>query len=144
MGLNRQSGYATAFHQRCVVFGCNNTASSGKGISLYRIPFWDDSRQVAKSRRKKWLDFIRRKRDKWNPSCSSVVCSVHFTEDCFEYGSDTVEKYKTPKLKRDDIGITAIPSVLPTTTFTDSERTLRMQRRGKVCKCLILNFCFFS
>ena len=70
--------------------------------------------------------------DQWNPSCSSVICSAHFTEDCFEYGSDTVEKYKTPKLRRDEIGITAVPSVLSTTACIDSERTLRMQRRGKV------------
>ena len=71
-------------------------------------------------------------RDQWNPSCSSVVCSVHFTEDCFEYGSDTVEKYKTPKLKRNEIGIAAVPSVFSTKTCIESERSLRMERRGMV------------
>ena len=121
------------YAERCVVFGCNNTASSEKGISLYRIPYWCDNRNEVKSRRKKWLDFVRHKRDQWNPSCSSVICSVHFTEDCFEYGSDTVERYKTPKLRRDEIGITAEPSVLSTTACIDSEHTLHMQRRGKVC-----------
>lgn len=63
---------------------------------------------------------------------SCLLCSLYFTEDCFEYGSDTVGRYKTPKLNRDETGITAVPSALPTTTCIDSERTLRMQRRGKV------------
>ena len=47
--------------ERCVVFGCNNTASSEKGISLYRIQFWDDSRQVAKSRRISFSSEVIRK-----------------------------------------------------------------------------------
>ena len=119
--------------ERCVVYGCNNTSSSKKGISLYHIPYWEDNRPVAKSRRKKWLDFIRRKRDKWTPSFGSVVCSEHFTEDCFAYGSDTVEKYKVPRLKRDEIGITAIPSVLSKASEDEtSARALRIERRGKV------------
>ena len=118
--------------ERCVVYGCNNTARSEKGISLYRIPYCDDNRQVAKGRRKKWLDFIRRKRDQWTPSSGSVVCSKHFTEDCFEYDSDTVPLYKTPKLKRDEIGITAVPSLMPKATCLDSERNVRLPRRGKV------------
>ena len=40
-------------------------------------------------------------RDKWTLTRQSVVCSKHFTEDCFLFGSATVEKYKTPRLKRD-------------------------------------------
>jgi hypothetical protein len=124
--------------ERCIVYGCNNTASTTKGISLYRIPYCDDTRPIAKSRRKKWVSFIQRKRDKWQPSVSSVVCSQHFTEECCEYGSDTVEKYKFPKLKRDEIGITAVPSLLPKATTLESERSLRIEHRGKVC-CIIFD-----
>ena len=130
--------------ERCVVYGCNNTASTTKGISLYRIPYFDDTRPEAKSRRKKWASFIQRKRDKWQPSASSVVCSQHFTEDCFEYGSDTVEKYKVPKLTRDEIGITAVPSLLPKATSLASERTLRKQQREKVCQHYILSHVFYT
>ena len=119
--------------ERCVVYGCNNTSSSKKGISLYHIPYWEDNRPVAKDRRKKWLDFIRRKRDKWTPSFGSVVCSEHFTEDSFEYGSNTVQKYKVPRLKRDEIGVTAVPSVLSKASEDEtSARALRFERRGKV------------
>ena len=136
--------------ERCVLYGCKNSASSKKGISLYRIPFWEDSRQIAKARRKKWEDFIRRKRDRWLPSASSVVCSEHFTKDYFEGGSNNVEKYKTPKLKRDKVGVTAVPSLMPKATSLESERTLRLQRRGKLSIylylvnifILCLNVCF--
>ena len=118
--------------ERCVVYGCNNTANSKQGISLYRIPYWDDDREIAISRRKKWLDFIRRKRDRWEPSPGLVVCSDHFTNDCFEYGSDTVAKCKTPKLKRDEIGISVVPSLLSKATSETSERSLRVQHRAEV------------
>ena len=125
----------------CVVYGYDNTANSKQGISLYRIPYWDDSREIAVRRRKNWLDFIRRKRDRWEPSPGSVVCSDHFTKDCFEYGSDTVEKYKTPKLKRDEIGICVVPSLLSNkATSVPSERSLRMQHRVKVT---IIYYCVF-
>ena len=127
--------------ERCVVYGCDNTANSKQGVSLYRIPYWDDSREIAVRRRKNWLDFIRRKRDRWEPSPGSVVCSDHFTKDCFEYGSDTVEKYKTPKLKRDEIGICVVPSLLSNkATSVPSERSLRMQHRAKVT---IIYYCVF-
>ena len=117
----------------CVVYGCNNTSSSKKGISLCHIPYWKDNRQLVQSRRKKWLDFIRWKRDKWTPSFGSVVCSEHFTEDCFEYRSNTVEKYKVPKLKRDDIGITAVPSVLSKASEVETSACAScIQCRGKV------------
>ena len=111
------------------VYGCNNTANTVKGLSLYRIPFSGNTRPVAKSRRKKWVSFIQRKRDKWQPSESSVVCSQHFTEDSFEYGCDTVGRYKVLKLKRDEIGITAVPSLFAKVTSLESERSLHLQNR---------------
>ena len=61
------------------------------------------------------------------------MCSQHFTEDSFEYSSDTVERYKVPKLKRDEIGITAVPSLLAKVTSLENERSLRIQpQRGNL------------
>ena len=117
--------------ERCVVYGCSNTTNTRNGIFLYQIPFWDDTSAVAAKRRKIWVQFIQRRRDKWTPTRSSVICSKHFTEDCFEYGSSTVAKYKTPRLKRDHIGVSVFPS-LDTNQILDSaesERTKRMKRR---------------
>ena len=106
--------FFTIMLERCIVFGCNNTASSEKGISLYHIPYWCDNQNEAKSRRKKRLDFVTSQKTALN----TVL---------------TLLKDITPKLRRDEIGITAVPSVLSTTACIDSERTLHMQRRGKLC-----------
>lgn len=115
---------------RCVLYGCNNKASLTKCISLYRIPYWDNERQEAK-RRKKWLDYILRKRVQWKPSLSSVVCFEHSKESYFDYGSATVGKYKVPKIKRNDIGIIVVPTLQLKVTCLESKRSKRIQRRKK-------------
>ena len=91
--------------KRCVVYGSSNVAETSKGIFLYQIPFWGDNSLVAVTRKKRWTSFFRCRREKWAPTISSVVFSQHFAEECFEYGSDSVEKYKPPRLKRDEHGI---------------------------------------
>ncbi|CAB4030462.1 THAP domain-containing 1-like [Paramuricea clavata] len=120
--------------KRCVVYGCSNVADTNKDISIYQIPFWDDNSPVAVRRRKIWLSFVRRRRDKWIPTSSSVVCSKHFTEDCFVYGSESVEKYNTPRLKRDEHGIRVFPTVDTNqlSGSAESERTSRMKRRKEL------------
>ena len=121
--------------KRCVVYGCSNTADTSNDVSIYEIPFWDENSPIATKRRKKWVNFVRRKRDKWTPTRSSVVCSKHFTEDCFDYGSATVEKYKTPRLKRDEFGSCVYPTIDTKLSSGESERTKRMKQR--VSNCII-------
>ena len=118
--------------KRCVVYGCSNVADTNKGISIYQIPFWDDNSPVTVRRRKIWLSFVRRGRDKWIPTSSSVVCSRHFTDDCFVYGSESVEKYNTPRIKRDEHGICVFPTVDTNqlSGSAESERTSRIKRRA--------------
>ena len=57
--------------------GCTNSVTIG--ISVFKFPKNEDLR-------KKWIAQVRRTRDKWNgpTSNSAVVCSDHFTADCFE------------------------------------------------------------
>ena len=81
----------------CVAFGCSNT-SSKPGISCFRFP----KDPVLK---KKWIEQVR---DKWpeGPSKNSVVCSEHFTQDCFDASSQLFQSFgmkKTPKLKNNSI-----------------------------------------
>lgn len=124
--------------ERCVVFGCSDTAESAKGIYVYQIPFWGDNAPILVKRRKKWVDFVKRRRDKWAPTRSSVVCSKHFTEDCFEYGSATVMKYKTPRLKKDEHGVSVFPTMDKFNEGSSkSERTQRMSKRRKV-SCILM------
>ena len=122
--------------ERCVVFGCSNTANTAEGVCLYQIPFWDDNSPLKAKRRQRWVNFVRRRRAKWTPTHASVVCSKHFTKDCFVYGSDTVPRYPTPKLKRDENGICVFPT-LDTDHHTqsgESKRTKRASRRDALAK----------
>ena len=39
-----------------------------EGIALHTIPFYGDDRPESKKRRKRWVDFVKLKRAKWEPS----------------------------------------------------------------------------
>ena len=66
---------------KCVVFGCNNRPSKGKGISLHPIPFdWTDDTEKRK-RRKKWVDFVKLKRARWETTKYLAVCSKQFPDE---------------------------------------------------------------
>ena len=68
----------------CVVYGCGNKNYKGskeKGISLHRIPFWEDERPEAKCRRKRLVDSFQQKCANFVPSQYSAVSSDHFREE---------------------------------------------------------------
>ena len=116
---------------RCVVGGCSNTASLEKGIGLHVIPFFGDSRPEAKKRRKRWVDFVKSKRSKWEPSKSSLICSSHFQPTDFErrFHSLPGQSLQFPRLNRDEIGVSVYPTVhagIPIQTQT--ERSIRKVR----------------
>ncbi|XP_046863273.1 THAP domain-containing protein 2-like [Xenia sp. Carnegie-2017] len=98
---------------RCAVFGCSKRANYAEGISLHRIPFYGDERPEAKRRRKIWVNFVARKRARWTPTKYSAVCSVHFTDADYEKYMVEIPGTKnyTPRLKKDDFGITAYPTI---------------------------------
>ena len=58
---------------RCVAAGCG----------MHFIPYYGDERPEPKRRRKKWVDFLKQKRARWEPSKTSVLCSVHFKPEDF-------------------------------------------------------------
>ena len=61
---------------RCVVQDCNNGSNPRQGISLHNSP---PSGSVLSS----WKRFVSAHRKNFNPTSRFVVCSEHFTEDCF-------------------------------------------------------------
>lgn len=85
-----------------------------KGLILHAIPFLDEHPKARKCR-KKWVDFVKQKRAKWETTLNSSICLKHFTEDdyigCFTYVDEVTNKPIVPMLKRDEIGITTVPSV---------------------------------
>ena len=117
---------------RCVVYGCSNVPDPANGIILHKIPYDEELRPEAIKRRKLWVDFVKRKRAKWEPSSSSCVCSKHFKAEDFQRIVNLVGQQETcrPVLKRDDIGITSFPSVY-TTDETEKQLSGRAARAVK-------------
>lgn len=83
----------------CVAYGCNNrkkkTEDVGRTISFHRFP-------TDPNLREKWIRAIRR--DNWQPSNHSRICSDHFKESEYDLSSP-FRKY----LNKD-----AVPSVIRT------------------------------
>jgi len=96
---------------RCVVGDCSNNPNSEEGITLHIIPYFGDDRPLAKSRRKRWIQFVKTKRSKWSPSASSAVCSRHFLPtDYIDRYNVGVNKRKS-HLMRDETGIVPVPTI---------------------------------
>ncbi len=104
--------HGVAMPHRCVVFGCSSIANLREGIALHRIPYAKDTRPEAKKRRKAWVDFVRRKREKWELSVHSEVCSKHFKDEDFvsrftglnEVPGTDKPLLVAPRLRQDDMG----------------------------------------
>ncbi|XP_060790016.1 uncharacterized protein LOC132894343 isoform X4 [Neoarius graeffei] len=70
---------------RCSVYSCNNyngPLERTLGLTFHRFPFDDPERL------NQWIRSLRRLN--WHPRPRSVVCSTHFTEDCFEHSGHSV------------------------------------------------------
>ena len=59
---------------------CNNTSLT-EGISMHSFPCDDTVKR-------KWTQFVRKHRPGFKPSEWSVLCSVHFSKDCFTRRTD--------------------------------------------------------
>ena len=72
----------------CCVFNCSNNPSKRPELAFHRFP-------TNPSIRQKWIDAI--KREHWQPSSYTVVCSEHFTVDSYRRPPGLKER---PLLKR--------------------------------------------
>ena len=87
--------------KRCVVQFCSN--SNKTGHSTYKFP--DDL-----NLRRQWTKFVQVKRaDFKGPTKHSIICSAHFTPDCFE---NPYMQEMGFKKKRDLLPI-AVPTIQP-------------------------------
>lgn len=68
----------------CVAGGPNNQSCKSSGsdstISFHKFP--------KDIRRTLWVRFVQRHRPGWQPSNSSVLCSLHFNPECYEQRPD--------------------------------------------------------
>lgn len=86
--------------KRCVAAGCSNTNKDG--VSLFLFP----RDQVLLGQ---WTKQVCRTRAKWNPTKYSVLCSKHFTADCFEEDSSIAASFGMEKRKR--LKVDAVPTL---------------------------------
>ena len=122
---------------RCVVGGCSAFADVQKGIMLHAIPYYNDIRPEAAKQRKKWVDFVKRKRAKWELTRHSSICYQHFKKDDFIRQFIFVDKVTNkpiaPRLKRDSLGVNVVPTVhakAMTRSPVVSESAKRCHERG--------------
>ena len=88
----------------CVVGGCNRSTEGG--FSLHT--FLKDP-----ARKAKWSSNVGRWPSDWNrPTDHSVICSLHFTKDCFESSVVLSEEMGMSPKKR-ILMSTAIPTLFP-------------------------------
>lgn len=114
------------------MYGCTNTKIPENGISFHKIPFCEDDSSVAKARRKKWVDFVKLKRAKWQPSAYSHVYTCHFApEDFTEKIVFAVAKKKHRQLIKDDIEFAAVPRFQRNSW--EEEEELSHRSRRQVC-----------
>ena len=86
--------------RRCVAAGCSNTPTST--INLFKFP-------KDPVLRAKWVRQVRRTRAQWAATEHSVLCSEHFTEDCFEVNAALAQSFGMSKRRRLKEG--AIPTI---------------------------------
>lgn len=128
---------------RCVVYGCSNTYDKDLGISIHKLPFFGNDKPEAKKRRKKWTDFVRRKRAKWSDSRHSVVCSEHFVSEDFDRQFASVPGMEISyrrNLISDEIGVKAFPSIQePKMRSKARTTTARSRRRIVIYRRIFVN-----
>ena len=86
-----------------------------EGFNFTRHTFSRRRTSRSKETSKEVVDFVKQKRAKWEPTRNSSICSKHFTEEDyirrFTFVDELTNKPIVPRLKRDEIGVTAVPSV---------------------------------
>lgn len=127
--------------EACVVYGCNNISDIPNGIGLHRIPFFGDSRPECVKRRKKWVDFVLRRRANWVPARYSSICSKHFGKDCFQQ-LFSVPGQRSPQLLQDTLGKCVYPTIQANdpeygSIQPQSDRAKRKVRKSQTCEFLV-------
>ena len=125
---------------RCVVYGCSETANPKNGIGLHKIRFFGNDRPECVRRRKRWVGFVLCRQAHWEPSKHAKICSLHLRREDFCQMFTALsgqEKPTLPRLKVDDLGTCTFPTIqannpefgkINPSPATMSKRTRRMVR----------------
>ena len=101
------------------------------GIELL---FPNDQRVEAKKRRRKWIEFVKAKRVRWEPTINSRICPAHFKPKdfvrCFAAWPGQTSAL-LPRLITDDTGIAAVPSSHAVDNGNNKTSDLEMKRHSR-------------
>ena len=111
--------------RRCIAAGCDSVG--GKGCILHKFP-------QDEAIKRKWIKAIKQQRSNWDgPSPHSLLCSKHFTENCF-----VTEGVRF----RDEMGMPTAkclkPDAVPTIFARSVDRrfSILMQKTLQYCKTI--------
>ena len=114
----------------------NNVSDPPNGVGLHKIPYYGKTNPEEVRRRKKWVDFVPRRRANWTLSEYSAVCSKHFKREDFNRYFAVLPGQTTPsnpRLLRDKLGVCVYPTIQSNDpeycgTQAQSDRTKRKVR----------------
>jgi hypothetical protein len=96
--------YLRIMGKKCVVAGCSNTHK--EGVNLFKFP-------SDKRLKRLWIKQVQTTRAHWKaPTSNSVICSIHFSEDCFQPMSILSDKLGIKRKKL------LLPDAVPTIRHT--------------------------
>ena len=95
----------------CCVVGCTNRREKGCTLSFHRFPMKNSELL------QKWIKAVSRQN--WYPNEDTFVCSVHFTDDCYNVTA------QRSRLKKD-----AFPSIFPKSTHPTCKIRKRKKRKS--------------
>ena len=124
-GAAYEHKYECRIPSLCVVFGCSNIPDPKSGIILHKIPCDGNSRPEAIKRRKRWVDFVKRKHAKLELCSSSlIIYSNIWRLDAFVRQVNLPGQTYIPWLKKDEIDVLSFP-----TLFAAGEGDQEMTKR---------------
>lgn len=97
--------------RRCVAGGCSSKKTSENGISLHSFPV--DRPAILRQ----WVKFVKVTRKNWSgPSKHSVLCSLHFNEECYPTKFRMMDSMGVKELEKE-----AVPTIQPFTPVSPLE-----------------------
>ena len=96
----------------CIVSGCNNSPNRKEGTGLHAIPFYGAEDPQKRKTRNKWVDFVQLKREHWEPTKYSALCSKLVRDDDLKVKFlDLTGHNLHPRLQKDEVGSCVFPNV---------------------------------
>ena len=114
--------------RRCVAGGPNLVSCANsqhtEGISMHLFP----KEETDPQRRRKWVNFVHKHRPSFQATKTSVLCSAHFEDSCFNMNFMLAKSLNIKRFLKDD----AVPTIDVAGIVPPVEEQLTDRNRRKV------------